>query len=230
MALNRRNLLAGTALVVAALAGYGAYVGFTPGTGASSGAQAQDDDDGPPVDPAKLMQPSTLGDKMLGSADAKVTIVEYASATCGHCAKFHRETYPQLKREFIDTGKANFVFREYPLDDLALAAFMLARCAPPDKYFPMIEVLFEQQETWLKGEDKRAELFKIAQLAGFTNDSFEACLKSEPTARGIREVAENASNNFGVDSTPTFFINGKRLKGHRPIEDFRKLIDEALAG
>jgi protein-disulfide isomerase len=105
---------------------------------------------------------------------------------------------------------------------------MLARCAPEEKYFPLIEVFFEQQETWTKG-NPRDELFKIAQLAGFTRESFEACLKNEAVAKGILDNRDRAEKEFGVESTPTFFINGEILRGSESIEEFRKLIDAALA-
>ena len=127
--LNRRHILkAGAALAV------------LPGLAATA-ASAQETS----VDVTKLMVPPPLGDRVLGNPDAKVTMIEYASATCPHCAHFSNNTFPTLKTEYIDTGKVKYIFREFPFDDLALAAFMLARCAPEDKYYPMIEVLYEQQ-------------------------------------------------------------------------------------
>lgn len=180
------------------------------------------------LDVAKLMVPPPLGDMALGNPKAKVTMVEYASATCPHCAHFHNVTFPKIKTEYIDTGKMKFVFREFPFDDLALAAFMLARCAPKDKYFPMIEVLYEQQRKWTTN-NPRDELFKIAKLAGFTENSFNACLKNKAIAKGIIDERNRAEKVFGVNSTPTFFINGKELDGAQPIERFRAMIDAALA-
>lgn len=128
---TRRQFLYGAAAVSA--------VAFLPMTGP---AQAQT------VDTAALLTPGSLPDKILGSADAPVTVVEYASMTCGHCANFHMNTYPHLKKEYIDTGKVRFIFREFPLDPVALAAFMLARCMPEDKYFDTVDTLFEKQRTW----------------------------------------------------------------------------------
>jgi protein-disulfide isomerase len=229
MIVNRRNLLTGMGALALAAAGYGAFSGWfhaVPSSSPASGigtAQAQDK-----VDPAKLLEPPTLGDRVLGAADAKVVIIEYASATCPHCAHFHKETFPALKKDYIDTGKVKFIFREFPFDNLALAAFMLARCAPQDKYYPLIDIFFEQQEKWTTG-NPADELFKIAQLAGFTKESFDACLKNEPVAKGIHEIRDRAGKEFGVDSTPTFFINGQVLKGAQSIEEFRKIIDAALA-
>ncbi len=209
--LNRRNILkAGAALAV------------LPGLAATV-ASAQETS----VDVTKLMVPPPLGDRVLGNPDAKVTMIEYASATCPHCAHFSNNTFPKLKTEYIDTGKVKYIFREFPFDDLALAAFMLARCAPKDKYYPMIEVLYEQQEKWTHN-DPKAELFKIAKLAGFTEESFNACLKNTEVAKGIIQGRDKAEKDFGVNSTPTFFINGKILQGNEPIEQFRSMLDAAL--
>jgi protein-disulfide isomerase len=229
MIVNRRHILACIGVLALGAGGYAAYSGWfhavpvsTPAGGIGK-ARAQDK-----VDQAKLLEPSTLGDRVLGAPDAKVVIIEYASATCPHCAHFHRETFPVLKKEYIDTGKVKFIFREFPLDNLALAAFMLARCAPQDKYYPLIDIFFEQQDKWTAG-NPTAELFKIAQLAGFTRESFDACLKNEAVAKGIHEIRERAGSAFGVDSTPTFFINGQVVRGAEPVEEFRKIIDAALA-
>ncbi len=228
MKADRRTVLAGVA-AVAALAGVYWYTRGQPGMTLAPGANAQDAPPGD-VDAAELMKAPTLGDKALGAADAKVTIVEYASATCPHCASFHKETFPTLKKDYIDTGKVRFVFREFPFDDLALAAFMLARCAPEDKYFPMIEVLFEQQASWAdRNKNAREELFNIAKLAGFTSESFDSCLKNEPVAKGIIEIQKRGETDFVVQATPTFFVNGKRLRGEQDIEEFKKAIEDALA-
>ena len=178
------------------------------------------------VDLTDLAVAPDMGEKFLGQADAPVTIIEYASATCPHCARFHEDTFKKLKAEYIDTGKVKFIFREFPFDDLALAAFMLARCAPEDKYFPMIDVLFEQQAVWSRNNPK-GELFKIAKLAGFTEESFEACLRNEEIFKGIVAIREKAGTTFGVDSTPTFFINGAKLQGNQDFESFKKMIEAA---
>jgi protein-disulfide isomerase len=229
MIINRRNILAGIGVLALGAGGYAASSGWfhavplSTAVGGIGKAQAQDK-----VDPAKLLEPPALGDRVLGSPDAKVVIIEYASATCPHCAKFHSETFPVLKKDYIDTGKVKFIFREFPFDNLALAAFMLARCAPEDKYYPLLDILFEQQEKWTTG-NPADELFKIAQLAGFTRASFDECLKNETIAKGIHEIRNRGGKEFGVDSTPTFFINGQVLQGAQPVEEFRKLIDAALA-
>src|SRR5262245_31880870 len=224
MTLNRRQLLilGSGAVVAGGLAAWlygGRLAGGIPGVPAAKAAAP---------DLSTLLEPPALGDKVLGRGDAPVTIVEYASATCPHCAAFHVDVFPKLKSEFIDTGKVKFIFREFPFDDLALAAFMLARCAPPDKYFPMIDVLFEQQKVWA-GKEARTELGKIAQLAGIGQDGFDKCLKDEDLAKGIMAIRDKAANTYGVEATPTFFVNGKELRGEHSIDQFRKLINEAAS-
>ncbi len=178
------------------------------------------------VDIAALHAPPAEGEMAMGPENAKVVVVEYASASCPHCASFHKTAFQELKKEYIDTGKIRFIFREFPLNQPALAAFMLARCAPKEKYFPLIDMFFEQQETWLAAP--REGLEKIAQLAGFTKETFEACLKNEAVAKGILAVSDKASKEFGVDSTPSFFVNGELLKGSLTIEELRAKIDPLL--
>jgi protein-disulfide isomerase len=218
-------LAAGAALIVIAGAAWYALAPHSPNATSIPGvgeARAA-------ADLSTLNEPPAIGERALGQAAAPVTVIEYASATCPHCAQFHKDTFPALKRDYVDTGKVRFIFREFPFDDLALAAFMVARCAPEDKYFPMIDVLFEQQDTWTRTNPKE-ELFKIAQLAGFTRDSFETCLKNEAIAKGVIDIRDKADQSYGVDSTPTFFINGKILKGSQPLDEFKKLIDAAASG
>ena len=225
MTVNRRQLLilGGSAVITAGIAAWlFASSRLTDGFTAVPSAKAAT------PDLTTLLEPPALGDKILGKSDAPVTIVEYASATCPHCAAFHKDVFPQLKSEFIDTGKVKFIFREFPFDDLALAAFMLARCAPPEKYFPMLDVLFEQQQVWASKE-ARVELGKIAQLAGIGEDGFDKCLKNEDLAKGIMAIRDKAANTYGVEATPTFFVNGKLIRGEHSIDQFRKFISEAAS-
>lgn len=222
MKLNRRNLIA-KGLVLAAGAGAVSLYSYNSQPQASmmpgvTSAKAAD------ADPKALHTAPEIGDKILGSPDAKITIVEYASATCPHCANFHRDTFPALKKEYINTGKVRFIFREFPFDDLALAAFMLARCAPQDKYFPMLDVLFEKQQVWSRN-NPREELLKISKLAGFTEESFDKCLKNEKIAKGIHAIRETGAKKFGVNATPAFFVNGKFLSGNQSFEKFKEMIE-----
>lgn len=179
------------------------------------------------VDVAELMQPSKIGDVVMGSETAPVTIVEYASMTCSHCADFAIHTLPEIKKRYIDTGKVRYILREFPLDPLAAGTFMLARCAGKDKYYAMVDTLFEQQRKWAV-QNPLPPLFEIAKQAGFTKESFDACLKNQEILNGLEEVRKRAAEHFKVDSTPTFFINGERLRGAQPLADFEKLIEKNL--
>jgi protein-disulfide isomerase len=154
-----------------------------------------------------------------------VTIVEYASATCPHCAAFHKDVWPKLKAEYIDTGKIRFIFREFPLNDPALAAFMIARAAPKESYFPLIGVFFDTLETWAK--DPANGLLNIAKQAGFTQEKFDATLKDEKLAKGIMEIRDGGVK-FGVQGTPTFFLNGKPMRGEVTYDSLKADIDKLL--
>ena len=191
---------------------------------ASTPALAQEE--GAPVDLAELLKPPALGDMALGAGEgAKVTIVEYASATCPHCAAFHKDVWPKLKTDYIDTGKIRFIFREFPLNDPALAAFMIARAAPKESYFPLIGVFFDTLETWAK--DPANGLLNIAKQAGFTQEKFDATLKDEKLAKGIMEIRDGGVK-FGVQGTPTFFLNGKPMRGEVTYDSLKADIDKLL--
>ncbi len=167
------------------------------------------------------------GDVVLGSDKAPVTIYEYASMTCPHCAHFSEETFPELKKRYIDTGKVKFIFREFPLDALAAAGFMLARCAGNDKFMPIIETLFAKQGDWVVKEPIEP-LKSIAKQFGFTEESFNQCLANQKVLDGIQAVRDRAVQKFTVNSTPTFFVNGKRLQGDVSIDAMAKEIDPYL--
>ncbi|ADZ71786.1 DsbA family protein [Polymorphum gilvum] len=176
----------------------------------------------------KLMEAGPLGDKILGADDAPVTIVEYASMTCGHCATFHKTTYPVLKKDYVDTGKVRFIFREFPLDPVATAAFMLARCAPEEKYFDIIDALFEDQRSWAYSNDPYNSLLNFAKQVGFTQEAFEACLTNQDVLDGVNAVRDRAASEFKVNSTPTFFVNGEKKSGALTVEQMAELIDKHL--
>jgi len=170
---------------------------------------------------ADLMQPNPLGEMAIGTDSAPITVIEYASMTCPHCAHFSETTFPELKKRYIDTGKVRFIFREFPLDRLAFAGFLLARCVPSDKYFPMIETLFAQQRDWVV-EKPLQPMRAIAKQAGVSQEAFDACLEDHKLIEGIEKVRSQAADKFGVNSTPTFFVNGKRLPGALSIEEMEK--------
>lgn len=181
-----------------------------------------------PVD--ELMKPTELPDIALGPADAKVTVVEYGSMTCGHCAHFANDVFPAFKTKYIDTGKVRFIFREFPLDNLAAAASMLARCAGGDKAFPLIDTFYAKQADWAFVEGNPVpKLFDIAKQAGFTQESFDKCLTDQKLLDQITAQRSRASEAFGVNATPTFFINGKRLQETPTVEAFDKVIEPLLA-
>ena len=178
------------------------------------------------VDLAELNKPPELGEMALGAEDgAKVTVIEYASATCPHCAAFHAQVYGKLKAEYIDTKKIRFVFREFPLNDAALAAFMIARAAPKESYFPLIDIYFSTLQTW--AEDPAKGLLNIAKQAGFSEEKFNATLRDEALAKAILAIRDDGEK-FGVQGTPSFFINGKMYDGERSFEAFKAIIDPLL--
>ncbi|MCY1708084.1 DsbA family protein [Pannonibacter sp. SL95] len=180
------------------------------------------------VDVAKLMEPSPLGEKSLGKEDAPVTIVEYASMTCGHCANFHKTTLPEIKKQYIDTGKVRMIFREFPLDPVSAAGFMLARCAPEEKYFDVMDALFADQRAWAFTNDPYNSMLNFSKQLGFTQESFEACLTNQSLLDGVNAVRDKGGNEFKVDSTPTFFINGEKVSGALSFEEMSKIIDKNL--
>jgi protein-disulfide isomerase len=161
-------------------------------------------------------------DRVLGKADAPITIFEFFSLTCPHCADFEEHSYPKLKAEWVDTGKAKIVYRDYPLDQNALKAAMVARCAPPDRYAAFVEVLFRQQLVWGVQRDPTDALKKIAALGGLGADQFDKCINDQDLSKQIVAEEYEAQTNYGVDSTPTFFINGKKVVGALPYDDFVK--------
>lgn len=176
----------------------------------------------------ELAVPSPLGDVALGPEDAKVTIIEYASLTCSHCASFHKNTYPELKKRYVDTGKVRFVLREFPLDPLATAGFMLARCDGNDKYYPITDLLFEQQRNWAFVEKPLDSLRQIMRQAGFSQEKFDACLRDQKLYDAVNAVKNRGIEQFGVNSTPTFFINGQRYAGSMSIDELEKIIKPML--
>ncbi|SJZ71003.1 DsbA family protein [Consotaella salsifontis] len=179
------------------------------------------------VDVEKLMAPQALPDIVLGKEDAPVTIVEYASLTCSHCADFHKETLPVVMKNYVDTGKVKFILREFPFDPRSLAAFMIARCAPDGRRTAMTDVLFDQQNTWATAQNASEALLQLAKLAGFTQESFKACLTDKDLQQKVMQV-QKAGEAFGVNATPTFFVNGDMYPGAFPPDEMSAIIDAHL--
>lgn len=179
---------------------------------------------------ADVAKPVSLPDMALGPKDAAVTITEYASMTCPHCARFAEDVFPKIKTEYIDTNKIRYVFREFPLDIKAAAGAMLARCIAKDdagKYFAVIDTLFKSQDTWT-GAKTTESLKLIGKQTGLTGDEVESCLKDQALLDKIAADQKYANEVLKVNSTPTFFINGDILKGEIAFEDFKKKIDPLL--
>ena len=180
--------------------------------------------------PADLMAPGPLPDIEMGAKDAPITIVEYASMTCPHCARFHTDVFPTLKSRYIDTGKVRFMLREFPLDPLAAAGFMVARCAGAEKRDAVVDLLYRQQKTWAVPQDPAKALLGVLKQAGFTQESFDACLKDTKLYDAVLKTREIASEKFKVESTPTFFINGKKEPGAIPLDQLDKILEPLLNG
>ena len=151
-----------------------------------------------------------------------------ASMTCPHCARFHADTYPTIKEKYVETGKVKFILREFPFDPRSAAAFMLARCAPGDNRAPLIDAMFENQSRWARAENGQAALFDIARLAGFTEESFKACLTDEELTKNVFATFERGQE-LGVEATPTFFIEGSKYSGNLTTERMSEVLDAALA-
>lgn len=179
---------------------------------------------------ADVAKPVSLPDMALGPNDAAVTITEYASMTCPHCAAFNEQVFPKIKKEYIDTGKVRYIFREFPLDIKAAAGSMLSRCIAKDdapKYFAVTDMLFRQQSDWVM-KNTTETLTRIGKQAGLTQQQVEACLKDQALLDKIAADQKYASDVLKVDSTPTFFINGEKIKGEASFEEFAKKINPLL--
>jgi len=185
---------------------------------------------GDAVSVIELMADDALPDLALGSSDAQVTIVEYASMTCSHCAAFYASTFPELKKKYIDTGKVKFILREFPLDPLGAAGFMLARCAGEDKRNAIVDLLFAQQKNWAFTDKPVEALAALLKQTGMSQKTFDACLKDQSLYDKIAKVHDRAAEKFGVSATPTFFINGKKQKGEITPEALDQLLAPLLKG
>lgn len=219
MNITRRKMLQ-TSSAMVALGASMTWLSSNESTQLVENAQAQNLSD--------VMKEGALPDLFMGKEDAPVTIIEYNSMTCPHCAHFHTEVLPAIKKNYIDTGKVKLIQREFPLDARAYAASMLARCSGKDTYFPMTDVLFKKQSVWARAEDPRPELLKIAKLAGFTQESFETCLKNQELLDKVNQTRTKAAEVYGITGVPSFFIDGEKYSGRVSIKDLSKAIDSRL--
>jgi protein-disulfide isomerase len=178
---------------------------------------------------ALVAKPVTLPDMALGSANASVTITEFASMSCPHCAAFEQNVFPMIRSKYIDTGKVRYVFREFPLDIKAAAASMVARCMAGDdaeKFFGAIDIMFKQQDQLMT--DTQETLKRIGGQAGMSGDAVEACVKNQATLDKLSADEKFANETLKVDATPTFFINGEMSKGAMSFEEMDQKIKAAL--
>ena len=179
-------------------------------------------DDANPLDISKH-------DVVMGEQDAPVTVIEYASMTCGHCADFHNDVLPKIKKNYIDTGKINFVLRDMPWDPLALAVSKITRCAPDDKFYNFVSAFFDTQKSWVKSDDPIAALKKNARLGGMDGESVEACLSNADVHARVTQSREKGLETLGVKSTPTFFIGDDEVvPGNVGYEKMANTLDEVL--
>ncbi|MDR3471886.1 MAG: thioredoxin domain-containing protein [Devosia sp.] len=215
MIISRRQ-----SLILAAAASAAGAIGLKP-------AFAQD----APVtiDPAKLMQPVGLPDHVLGNKDAKVTVIEYGSATCPHCGRFHHDVYPALKTKYIDSGKIAFIFRPFALNVFDVVVFMLAEIAGPDHYYNVIDTFYDTQDKWVSSDKPKDAIQTIALQLGFTQDSFDQALTNQDWPKRIQDQRDQAVNDFKMSGTPTFYINGKQLVGEQTLDEMSAAIDPLLA-
>ena len=170
-------------------------------------------------------------DFVIGNEDAKITIIEYASLSCSHCADFHTNTLETLKKEYIDTGKVKMVFRDYPFNYPALLGSMVLRCIPENYRYDYMNALFKLQTDWVNKKNKKTiqELYKIMQSGGMTKDEYDACIYNTELENEILKGVMEAQNQFNIKSTPSFIINGKLIEGNKSIKEFRQIIDKILS-
>jgi protein-disulfide isomerase len=173
-----------------------------------------------------LSTDEALKERVIGDPAAPITIIEYASLTCPHCATFHADTLPKLKKEWIETGKAKLIYRDYPLDRYAASAAMIARCAPMDKYFTFLNAFFAQQKNWSRAQDPVKVLTQLAGLGGMSKDDVDACLANEALQDGILQMRLEGQMEYDINSTPSFVIDGKKVS-NLPYEDLNEILKDA---
>lgn len=169
-----------------------------------------------------------LAERVLGDATAPVEMIEYSSLTCPHCAAFHAEKLPELKKKYIETGKLRLIQRDFPFDRLGAMAAMMARCANPMRYHQFIDVLFKQQNQWSRSDDPVGALVQIGKLGGLSEKDFQACMQNEDLLNGILKMRQDGVAEYDINSTPTFIINGEKIVGNQSLEDFEEAIEKHL--
>jgi len=218
-----RAVLVGLVVAIVIAVGAGGWIYYS---GQGIGASAPNPDDVSVK--AEAVPTVAADDKFLGKADAPVTIVEYFSLGCPHCKKFHETILPQLKTEYLDTGKARLVFRDFPLDGISFGAALVTRCVNDLAYFAMVDTLFQQQETW-HVQNGVTQIATIVKSAGMDQAALDACLNNQANKDKIVALQKEAADVLKVEATPTFFINDRKLSGVSDYKAFKATIDSALA-
>lgn len=172
---------------------------------------------------------AAMAEMSMGSADAPVVLHEYSSLTCPHCARFHADTLPAIKKEYIDTGKVRIVYHDFPLDNLALAALMIVRCSGPERNIDFFNMLYDTQPDWSRASNPRAALVALARFYGMSGADVNICLANEPQMKAIIGKQSSASDLHGIQSTPTFILEGEKIEGALAFDVFKKKLDKALA-
>ena len=175
------------------------------------------------VDTIEALQNQTMGNE-----SAPIKMIEFASLTCGHCAKFHNEVFPQLKKDYIDNGKIYFTYKDFPLDKFALKASVIARCSGKEKYFSFLKVLYKKQKDWTSSQDPFKSLLKIAKLGGLKNDEIKVCVSNKSIEDGILKNRLNSTKKFEIKATPTIYINGKKYDGDLTYEALKLKLDSLI--
>lgn len=212
-------VLAGAAFLSLGLAAQAAAPAATPAGAAPAAVAASSD---------QVPRGTVMSDLALGSDKAPVTVIEYASFTCPHCAEFYDHTFPEVKQKLIDTGKIRYIYRDFPLDRLALKASVLARCSGAQNYYGYVDVLFKQQLSWATEKNPMEGLRELARLGGMSDARFDACMASKPIEQAVLESRLEAQKKYGVDATPSFIINGVKYAGAMSYDQFDKLIEPLL--
>jgi protein-disulfide isomerase len=215
--------------VVAAIAGLAFLIALIGAANDSDAVMGTAGSERPLPAPNASSSYEVPSDRILGAEDASVTIIEYASLTCGHCGQFHATTFKELKEAYIDTGKVRWIFREFPTPpaERAVAGFLLARCVSEDRYFGFLDVLFKQQVRWVTAENTYEELKKIAMLSGMNDETFTTCLNNEAEVERIQQVTEYAQHQYDIDSTPSFVINGTKYTNMN-FQQFQSILDPLI--
>ena len=169
-----------------------------------------------------------LQEKKIGNGSAQIQMLEFASLTCGHCARFHNEVFPKIKSEFIDTGKIDFVYKDFPLDKFALKASVIARCSGNERFFNFLKVLYSKQKDWTRSSDPFKSLLKIAKFGGLKNDEIKVCVGNKSIEDGILKQRLESTKKFDIKATPTIYLNNKKYEGDLTYEALKLKIDSLL--